>query len=156
MPPHPNSLSPHTSKALVRQAISAAITTYGFIASLTFLVAHLTGAWFASDTYLFKQEMFIEGAAYFALLISGGLLLCGKAHAVKITALSVILWIYMAIQQVGFVYVVQKQVAKFNTDGALQWKLILDDALVLGVIGVLLTCAVIWLSANTKRNAEQN
>lgn len=155
MPTHPTSPSPRASEAMVRQAVSAAITTYGFIASLTFLVAHLTGAWFASDTYLFKQEMFIEGAAYLALLISGGLLLGDKAHAVKITVASVALWIYVAVQQVGFVYVVQKQVAKFNTDGALQWKLILDDALVLGVIGVLLLCGIAWLSMHAIRRTKQ-
>lgn len=125
--------------------IATAITTYGFIYSLGFLIKHSTAAWFSAE-YPLDMELVSEALACLGLTLAGVMLLAQRRHALKTLVLFTAIWAYVAFRKVAFIYVIQRQVAKFNTDGALQWKLILDEALVSGVIGILLLLAIGWLS----------
>ncbi len=125
--------------------VAAAIAALGLFLSLDFLIRHSTAAWYTEE-YPLDLEMISEALAYFGLLLAGGLLLRQRKAGVAVLAIAVLSWIYAAVQKVGFIYVIQKQVAKFNVDGAIQWKLILDEALIRGITAVLLLSALIWLS----------
>lgn|GEM_PF-3962601 len=135
------------------RVVAAAVLMFGFIESLNFAVRHGTAAWYTEE-YPLDWELLSEGLAAFGLLAAGVMLLGQLRAARAVLAVATGLWLYVGVYKVGFIYTIQKQVAKFNTDGAIQWKLILDEALVRGVLGVLLVAALGWLLMQGRRDTS--